>query len=1200
MKFRLKPVCSILVLVLMLTLLILKDNIIGVYAQNVVIDFRDKTGDKHQGFDVYQTRDTKTRQIYIVNSKTNERTWHNVNGMKGYEDAAPLLDTRILKIYNIPVYALSGDGVRSISNSDQRFMNSSAGLDKALDGTSPGEYKYLGFKEDGVTKVTNDRYFIDANRLGKVFSDDYKYYKDSSGHQYEIRWIEPPAYSDDDNALEDSWYRFDNESYGSRNLFTTARVKYLMSLPTYDSDHPSALKPGAPNVPTGHTLIDILSGGKATPSDQDYINAMKKALLLNEVTDGSETKMSVKLWYQVLDANHHVISTDYNTIQVYYNNLDNLTLDLTSSEPTAADDSGTYSITVNKGEDVTINVTAGGTLMQNVDGIDVTMQVNNQIFDSAAYSDIHVIEKLSTQIPATAMIKPYTFKIENITVDSNAVIEINSTRVLNESEYNDNIVQLNIHVLDTVVPPSSQPSQPPITPSASPSAVLYAEQRDSERFDVSQGIPSSENLYANVTTNEYTYTFQHDQVNGSVTYSVTVNHLDEDGNPTHTTFTFSKSYSYYVVSSFELYAIESATVNNAALPGGKVVLTPSAAYQVPQVDYQSSGQVSTGSTSIIISSASSDPETIQAAAQNAVPTPSVSNDQLTVNGKVVLDGSSTSSNGSSPNTGNLTPGMISRDALYVRNIKIPDTIRNGVYSSNGIITYKRTYQVNPTGPANKSFPITPINPVKVHTPVYAAMTVSDDDAHNQMVNPSDTASSIILSRTFTLDLSHTGQHLNIPGYGNRDYTAYIKDRQINIPFDVYLGTDRDGTYLRGNTWYSLKSLGIDNTVHSITFYAPTWVREGPYSIQMRTLALNDTSNGTSTENNSNLNLSHTVGLVSKSVEVSGRVYDLKVTDVQDYAWELFFRKVKGKPEATGKAFYTGNSTINGTVDSKRTYTYPIMPGKNDVKGFDKIAVKLGYGFHFELKTIGNYSDELDFVRVQPTFYFVDKAGKHRQEVDLYYATPKTPMIRIGDASKDTLTQSVKLNFAYRGIPTDEFTKTADAMFQLRGSIKDFTLDSWKTSFPKISQNGVTASKYYKILLSEPIRSYIGPETDLPSGVSNYKSLASVQKWYGEYALPSDCLAVPKGTDLSKLRNLTASSPVFLKEGYIIVSFKDIAVINEDNFTNPALQYTGKTGDGWSLENYNLNQNGWELMPGDVMVYYADKRSTEDINSTGTH
>lgn len=174
------------------------------------------------------------------------------------------------------------------------------------------------------------------------------------------------------------------------------------------------------------------------------------------------------------------------------------------------------------------------------------------------------------------------------------------------------------------------------------------------------------------------------------------------------------------------------------------------------------------------------------------------------------------------------------------------------------------------------------------------------------------------------------------------------------------------------------------------------------------------------------------------------------------------------------------------------------------------------------------------------------------------------------------------------------------MYRLRGGIKDYTQDKWIESFPKLSQIGVPTYKYTEILLTEPLRCFIGPKNNIPTGVNIDKAFASAQKWYGEYSLPSDCLIVAKGTDLSKERNLTRSSPIFLKEGYLLVNFKNISVGKNKNFNNPYLQYTGKTGDGWVLEGYDTNQGGWQLIDGDVLAYYANKRSTDDYMGTGTH
>jgi hypothetical protein len=288
-----------------------------------------------------------------------------------------------------------------------------------------------------------------------------------------------------------------------------------------------------------------------------------------------------------------------------------------------------------------------------------------------------------------------------------------------------------------------------------------------------------------------------------------------------------------------------------------------------------------------------------------------------------------------------------------------------------------------------------------------------------------------------------------------------------------------------------------------------------------------------------------------------------------------------------------------TGKAQRKYVLPVMPGKNDMPGYQNRAVKLGYAVRFEIRTIGNYYDRNDYLQIKPRFYFVDRNGKNRQEVDLYYLTADSQFIKIG-SEKDTRTNSMKIDFVRRGIDAKEFTDTAAAMFRLRGGMQGYSLEEWTKIFPQISQKGVDVYKFTEILLNEPVRSYVGPQRNIPESVSKDKALASVQKWYGEYCLPANCLAVPKGTDLSKERSLTSSSPVFLKDGYIIVNFRDISVINDGDFERPSLKYTGKTGDGWKLEGYATNQNGWELEYGDVIVYYADKRATDDYYSAGTH
>ena len=210
----------------------------------------------------------------------------------------------------------------------------------------------------------------------------------------------------------------------------------------------------------------------------------------------------------------------------------------------------------------------------------------------------------------------------------------------------------------------------------------------------------------------------------------------------------------------------------------------------------------------------------------------------------------------------------------------------------------------------------------------------------------------------------------------------MKDRHIRFGFDTYLGSSREGIFLKGDTWHSLNDLGIGSGQDEITFYTPFWVDEGVYEIEVRTLAINDSGNGRHVEEHANLSPSNYAASKLKLVEVSGRVYDFKVTDTDDPGWEAFFRKAEGKPEPSGKVFFTGPRNINGDRETQRKYVLPVMPGKNDVRGYQNRAIKLGYAVRFEIRTLGNYYDRYDYLKITPKFYFVDKSGKNRQEVNL--------------------------------------------------------------------------------------------------------------------------------------------------------------------------------------------------------------------------
>uniref|UniRef100_UPI000471E6A2 DUF5704 domain-containing protein n=1 Tax=Paenibacillus polymyxa TaxID=1406 RepID=UPI000471E6A2 len=118
------------------------------------------------------------------------------------------------------------------------------------------------------------------------------------------------------------------------------------------------------------------------------------------------------------------------------------------------------------------------------------------------------------------------------------------------------------------------------------SAVIKADQRGRERFDVSKGIPTSESLYGHVQAKRYL--FQHKFVNmtGQCTYTVNVKReyrltwrpkkKSRRSETVKRTYTYQivRPYSYWTIDNLEVYGIKEATLRNYALPNEAITLRP--------------------------------------------------------------------------------------------------------------------------------------------------------------------------------------------------------------------------------------------------------------------------------------------------------------------------------------------------------------------------------------------------------------------------------------------------------------------------------------------------------------------------------------------------------------------------------------------------------------------------------------------------
>ncbi|MEC0368809.1 DUF5704 domain-containing protein [Paenibacillus chibensis] len=818
----------------------------------------------------------------------------------------------------------------------------------------------------------------------------------------------------------------------------------------------------------------------------------------------------------------------------------------------------------------------------------------------------------------------------------------------------DNIV---VSVEDGDVPPVEEPHPPGDVSCTDPqpsqtisgkemdpgvSAVIKADSRGSERFDVLQGIPTSESLYGNVKSKEYLYQNKFTQMKGVCTYTVNVKktyllewdpgkkvtgpdgkeHKEPD--PQHDqdqkvyTYTIQRPYSFWKIDQLEVYDIDHATLKNYAWD--EITIQPAGyhppVFQAgqdgkyvppsPPQDVEAPSQTLNGGESR--PSVPNEQGAFQGIAEKAVGKVEVENDSLNFNGRKIMDSQRTPENGPTPSQ-IPAPQMINENVLYSPGHIISSSkINKSNEQSSGQIFYA-IMPGNINGGTDQTFSISGINPVTVHTPVVNYSTVSDDAAHNQKTQPNLSRSALILERPFRVTIPTSGQHVNYPGYGNRDYAKYFRIKQVKFPFDVY--NESRTQFIPKETW-------VDIAVNQIytDFYLPVWVDEGDYEITFRNIAEN-APGGYSSQTNANTDLTHHAAELKVPVEVIGRLYDFHITDIADYNWEKVFRTQSGSANPTGVSYWVGQNAIDGAPrGNKAPFTLPIRPGSHPLQGYKNVSVKTGYHFKFDFKTKGNMFGPLDGIRITPSFYFVRKDGQainargdKRIPVDLYYNTSTNQFVKIGSAS-DQVQRYVILNDRLRNVPAVELTDTAGYKYNHYGQTGRSSLSEYIQNYANIiTKQKTPVGSYSLLILPEQLRTFLRLSENIPASVDRERANVSIQKWYGEYSLPAEPFVVAAGTNVAEYGRthggLDSKSPIFLKDGYIVVNF-NIESIQEGDLKQPHLQYmNAPLMNQWALEGFSRNiqdayGNRFGVNDGDVVFYNANQSSRDDFSSQVPH
>ncbi|MEK4511748.1 DUF5704 domain-containing protein [Paenibacillus sp. FSL K6-2524] len=750
------------------------------------------------------------------------------------------------------------------------------------------------------------------------------------------------------------------------------------------------------------------------------------------------------------------------------------------------------------------------------------------------------------------------------------------------------------------------------------SAVIEADRRGSEAFNVLQGIPTSDSIYGNVWTKNYLHNYEYQEQIGKCIFTVNVLVLPPPPDPnaplptptptpepggegetepegSTVSVEVEKEYSFWTIEDVKVYKINEAALWNYAFDSGGIRIQP-VGYNTPYYNITStSGYEPDEIPEDLEVPFDQDP---QEAAENAVSV-TVNNDTFTFFNDTLMDGGYRSNTAPTPS---VIPNasIIGDNVLYKPNNVIPISKTNKAdQQSTGTIYYG---QVN--GSSTLNYPIYGINWVTVHTPVVIYPDVSDDTAHNQKTKPAAGRSAIILDRPFTVDMPNNGQHTNYLGYGNRNYLQYIGSKHVRFPFDVYDGTKT--IFYTKNTW-----IEVEKSQETFTYFLPVWVDEGFYDVEFKTIAHNAPS-GASQQTNANLNLTNHIAYDTVPVDVIGRVYDFRVTDIADYNWETVFRTAKGLATPTGASYWVGLGDIDGAMrGNTQRYTLPIRPGSHPL--YKNAVIKTGYHFKFDLKTKGNMFGKQDQITIKPSFYFIDAKNGSRTSVDLYYHTSSKSYVRIG-SSRDQVERYVILNERLRNVSNEELTDTAlykyDHYYTFSQIVAIGRPQFVNKYINKTTKLKTSVGNLSLLRLTESIRTFIGPKKGIPVSVAPDRVNASIQKWYGEYSLPADLYAVKSGVNVAEYgrthSGLSDKSPIFLKEGYIVVNF-NIETVRDGEVNAPYLQYIDA-----QLMNQWTQMEGFSrivkdpygvtltLMDGDVVLYDANRSSRDDFRSTVTH
>ena len=413
------------------------------------------------------------------------------------------------------------------------------------------------------------------------------------------------------------------------------------------------------------------------------------------------------------------------------------------------------------------------------------------------------------------------------------------------------------------------------------------------------------------------------------------------------------------------------------------------------------------------------------------------------------------------------------DYLYQEDgttVTIPKDVANGAYATEVEVVYHRK-AVNDHGVRAWSSTDEGDNiynhikegyeknePVQVHTPVIAPVTITDGEKKTQLVTENKTQTPGDLNKDGTakdgkalyeliLDNEYTFRfdpalHRDIQGYGWADetlaknYNKYVKNKWVRFPFTVQLLDNETGE------WSSFYDIGADGYTEWIPiyeegdylepwfsnetkFYIPSWALESSYyEIEYKVEAYNvmdenGTDHSGDTEDEANRDYDYEDHTTSKTkyvatykvpVELSGIIYNFEILGsvyFEDYNFGLNEGEIAFCPremeKKQGNKNRLGGNAVRYTRDGhltnnwKAENTLPMAMGNSPVWD-DRGYLLSGDTFAFSVKTIANlWDEEIDWIDIEPTYRWFEADGTEHKDLQIYYwdDSERNQLIRVG-------------------------------------------------------------------------------------------------------------------------------------------------------------------------------------------------------------